>query len=161
LTERFQIGELARRSGRSEHTIRWYERQGLIPNVGRDRGGRRVYETGHLEHLVFLEWLRLTGMSVADMRRFTALALRGWRTLKERQAMLDAHRAEVEARMADLSVALDLIEAKMAYFDEWNKRKKRPAPVPLPDFAERHSQSRSRRRTVKTANRTKVSAEAE
>lgn len=138
----FHIGRLVELTGRSEHTIRWYERQGLIPNVGRDRGGRRVYEQGHVDHLIFLEWLRLTGMTVADMRTFTDLSMQGWRTLEKRQELLNTHRQTVEQRIVDLQVALDLIEAKTEYFSRWASQKKRPTPPPLPDFADRHSRSR-------------------
>lgn len=143
----FHIGRLAELSGRSEHTIRWYERQGLIPNVGRDRGGRRVYEDGHVEHLMFLEWLRLTGMSVDEMRQFTELSMRGWRTIGQRQDMLKAHRKDVEARIKDLRVALSLIDAKMEYFAEWAARKKRPPPVPLPELAQAHTKARTGKRS--------------
>lgn len=53
----FGIGELARRTERSVHTIRWYEAQGLIPNVDRNPGGRRRYAAWHVEWLSFLETL--------------------------------------------------------------------------------------------------------
>lgn len=136
MIERFHIGGLARRSGRSVHTIRWYEAQGLIPRVGRDGGGRRVYEHDHVEHLIFLERLRRTGMSVAEMRRFTALSMAGWRTLGDRQALLLAHRDQVEAQIRDLQTALELIDAKVGYYAEWAARKKRPPPLPaLPEKA--------------------------
>lgn len=147
MTERFHIGTLARLSSRSVHTIRWYEKEGLLPNVGRDSGGRRVYEHGHVEHLLFLEWLRLTGMSTAEMVKFTNLALRGWKTIDQRQAMLDAHRSVVGRRIKDLKIALDLIDAKTAYFVEWAAKKKRPAPIPLPDVALLHSEKRPGRKT--------------
>jgi len=140
VSNRFHIGTLSRLSGRSVHTIRWYEKEGLLPNVGRDSGGRRVYEPGHVEHLLFLEWLRLTGMSTAEMARFTELALRGWRTIDQRRAMLAEHRTVVEARIKDLKIALNLIDAKTAYFAEWAAKKKRPPPVPLPEAARLHSE---------------------
>jgi DNA-binding transcriptional MerR regulator len=130
VSERYHIGGLAKLSGRSVHTIRWYEAQGLIPGVDRDGGGRRVYERDHVEHLVFLEQLRRTGMSVAEMRRFTALSMAGWRTLGERQALLQAYRAEVEARIVELQAALQLIDAKAAYYARWAQMKKRPPPLP-------------------------------
>ena len=55
---RFHIGRLARETGRSVHTIRWYEKQGLMPGVTRDAGGRRVYMTQHIGWLLFLDRLR-------------------------------------------------------------------------------------------------------
>jgi DNA-binding transcriptional MerR regulator len=128
VSDNFHIGRLAKLSGRSVHTIRWYETQGLIPRVERDTGGRRVYQRDHVDHLIFLERMRQTGMSVADMRRLTALGLQGWRTLEERQALLHAHRTHVEDKIRDLQTALDLIDQKVAYYAEWARRKKRPPP---------------------------------
>lgn len=128
--KRYRIGGIAKLCGFSVHAIRWYEAQGLIPNVGRDRGGRRVYEQGHVEHLAFIDHLRRTGMSVAELRKLTELGLQGWRTLPKRQAMLKAHRERVEREIEDLRDALDLIDRKMAYYAEWDAKKKRPPPLP-------------------------------
>ena len=129
MSQNFHIGRLAQLSGRSVHTIRWYEAQGLIPRVDRDAGGRRVYQHDHVEHLVFLERMRRTGMSVADMHKLTALGMQGWRTLEERQALLRAHRSDVEEKIRELQTALKLIDAKVAYYAEWAEKKKRPAPT--------------------------------
>ena len=68
-----RIGDVARRTGRSVHTIRWYESQGLIPGVVRDRSGRRTYSEYHIGWLDFMERLRFTGMPVAQMREYAAL----------------------------------------------------------------------------------------
>lgn len=132
MSERFHIGRFARMSGRSVHTIRWYEAQGLIPRVGRNAGGRRVYEADHVEHLDFLERMRRTGMSVAEMRRLTELALAGWPTLGARKAALLVHRAAVEAKIAEMQDALRLIDEKVAYYEQWAAQKKRPPPPPRP-----------------------------
>ncbi len=63
-----RIGELARRSGRSVHTIRWYEAQGLMPGVVRDAARRRVYAPDHLLWLELVDRLRLTGMTIAEIK---------------------------------------------------------------------------------------------
>lgn len=151
MSESFHIGKLADLCGRSVHAIRWYEAQGLIPGVERDAGGRRVYVPQHVEHLVFLEWLRRTGMSVADMRKFTALGMQGWRTLEEREARLKLHRKRMEDEIEVLETALDLIDAKLDYYAEWRARKKRPPPlltlpVAKPEKSRKgHARTRSRR----------------
>lgn len=126
----YHIGAMARLCGFSVHAIRWYEAQGLIPNVGRDRGGRRVYEDGHVEHLAFIDRMRRSGMPVAELRRLTQLGLEGWRTLPARQAILATHRARVADEMTRLRRALDLIDEKVAYYAEWEAKKKRPPPPP-------------------------------
>ena len=58
MSSNFLIGELSARSGRSIHTIRWYEAQGLMPGVQRDGGGRRVYAEGHVAWLQLMQRLR-------------------------------------------------------------------------------------------------------
>ena len=77
MQQHLRIGEMASRTGRSIHTIRWYETQGLIPDVVRDGGGRRVYSEHHIRWLDLMERLRCTGMSITQMREYTALARQG------------------------------------------------------------------------------------
>ena len=89
------IGEVATRTGRSVHAIRWYEAQGLVPGVERDGGGRRVYTEHHVGWLEFMDRLRGTGMSVAQMRAYTALVKKGSGALGERRTLLRAHQARV------------------------------------------------------------------
>lgn len=130
LPKQFHIGELVRRTGRSVHTLRWYEAQGLMPGVARDAGGRRVYGPLHVGWLELMERLKRTGMSVAEMRRYTALVLAGSRTLKERQVLLAAHRERVLATMMEWQQALALMDGKITYYDAWASSGKRPADLP-------------------------------
>lgn len=125
-----RIGEVAGRTGRSIHTIRWYEAQGLIPGVVRDRGGRRVYSDFHVGWLDLMERLRCTGMSVKQMREYAALAKRGEASLTERHALLAAHRQRVQDNIRRWSQALALIEAKVEFYEEWIDRGERPAASP-------------------------------
>src|SRR5215467_7852324 len=125
-----RIGELSARSGRTVHAIRWYEAQGLIPGVVRDTGGRRVYHEQHVDWLDLMDRLRRTGMSIAEMRAYTALVRQGRSTLKQRQEMLVAHRARVLERIADWTVALKLIDSKIDFYGEWLTTGHRPKLVP-------------------------------
>jgi DNA-binding transcriptional MerR regulator len=126
----FRIGALAARSGRSIHAIRWYEAQGLIPGVTRDGGGRRVYNELHVNWLDLMDRLRRTGMSIAQMREYTALVRQGRGTLKQRQDLLVAHRARVRATIADWTAALALIDGKIDYYGEWLATGHRPKILP-------------------------------
>lgn len=126
-----RIGELSARTGRSVHTIRWYESQGLIPGVQRDQGGRRVYDELHVGWLGLIDRLRHTGMSIADMRAYVALVRqRGRGNLKKRRDLLSAHRAEVEKRIEELNEALELIDRKIDFYSEWLATGKRPDSWP-------------------------------
>lgn len=126
-----RIGEVARRTGRSVHTIRWYEKQGLIPDVVRDRGGRRVYSEYHIGWLDLMERLRWTGMSITQMRRYTGLVRQaGEAALAQRRALLGEHQVRVRENIARWTEALALIDAKVEFYDEWVADGKRPAVDP-------------------------------
>lgn len=122
-----RIGELSARSGRSVHTIRWYEGQGLMPGVGRDGGGRRVYTPRHVDWLDLMDRLRRTGMTIADMRAYTALVRQGRATLAQRRDLLRAHRERVLARIDEWHEALRLVDGKIDYYGEWLATGQRPA----------------------------------
>lgn len=125
------IGELAMRTGRSVHAIRWYESQGLLPGVARDGGRRRLYNERHVGWLELMERLRSTGMSIAQLREYTRLAKEGSATLAQRRALLAAHRARVEANIAKWTEALQLIDVKIDFYGEWLEKGERPAVPPL------------------------------
>ncbi|WP_407177235.1 MerR family transcriptional regulator [Bradyrhizobium sp. STM 3562] len=124
------IGDVAARTGRSVHTIRWYERQGLIPGVCRDGGGRRVYSDYHVGWLDLMERLRSTGMSIGEMRKYTALAQQGPSALSQRHALLMEHQARVRQNIRRWTEALALIDAKIEFYDEWMASGERPAVSP-------------------------------
>lgn len=126
----FHIGELAARTGRSIDTIRWYEKQGLIPGVARDAGGRRVYADHHVAWLDLIDRLRRTGMSIAQLREYTALTRQGKAALKDQRALLAAHGARVRETIADWTEALALIDAKVDFYGEWMRQGKRPELAP-------------------------------
>ena len=122
-----RIGQLAARTGRSVHAIRWYEMQGLIPGVMRDPGGRRVYRERHLGWLTLIDRLRLTGMSIAQVRAYAELISQGRGTLKQQLAMLKAHREKVEQTLAEWTAAMQLLDGKIAGLEEWIETGQRPS----------------------------------
>jgi len=126
MPQSFHIGELAARTGRSIHALRWYEAQGLMPGVVRDHGGRRVYVELHLSWVDLIDRLRRTGMSIAQIREYAALVKRGSSTLKRRQELLSAHRARVKARIAEWKQALQLIDHKIDFYGQWLATGRRP-----------------------------------
>jgi DNA-binding transcriptional MerR regulator len=135
VSDSFRIGVLAARTGRGVHAIRWYESQGLIPGVARDSGGRRVYSERHLGWLDLMDRLRVTGMSIAQMREYTALVKQGERTLKQRQEFLSVHRARVTATIAEWTRALQLIDTKIDFYGEWLVTGRQPKMKPPPRSA--------------------------
>lgn len=110
------VSEAAARVGLSTHTLRWYEREGLVAPVGRDAVGRRRYTEADLGWLGMLVRLRRTGMPVRDVRRYAELAREGDHTIADRLALFRAHRERVLARIADLRADLDAIDYKIELY---------------------------------------------
>ena len=95
------IAEAARRTGVSVHTLRYYERAGLVVTaVDRTSGGRRRYHQLDLDWIVICTRLRATGMPIRTIRRYAELVSAGPGNEQERLALLEAHRAEVTAKLA-------------------------------------------------------------
>jgi DNA-binding transcriptional MerR regulator len=109
-----KIGELAKRSGLSAHTIRYYERIGLLPYADRDQSSQRDYDASILTWIAFLGRLKTTGMPIREMLRYAALRERGVVTEAERRDMLEKHRERVRAHMADLQASLLVLDTKIA-----------------------------------------------
>lgn len=109
-----KIGDLSRRSGVSTDTLRYYERIGLLPRTSRDAGGRRDYDESALVWLAFLGRLKVTGMSLSEMRRYARLRAVGPASESDRRALLMAHRDRVTAQIAAMQAALLALDAKIA-----------------------------------------------
>ena len=108
------IAEAARRTGVSVHTLRYYERAGLVVTaVGRTAGGRRRYRRLNLDWIVICTRLRATGMPIRTIRRYAELVSAGPGNEQERLALLEAHRAEVTAKLARTRENLKLIDHKI------------------------------------------------
>ncbi|WP_405980825.1 MerR family transcriptional regulator [Streptomyces sp. NBC_00158] len=114
LTEtRYTISEVEARTGLTQHTLRWYERIGLMPHVDRSHSGQRRFTDKDLGWLSFVGKLRATGMSVADMVRYAELVREGEHTVDERRELLERTRREVRARLAELTDALGVLDFKI------------------------------------------------
>jgi DNA-binding transcriptional MerR regulator len=109
-----KIGDLAKRTGTSVHTIRYYERIGLLPRAHRDPSRHRDYDIAILDWLGFIFRLKTTGMPIRQMLRYAALRDRGAETQGERQRLLEEHRAHVAAHIAELQAGLIVLDTKIA-----------------------------------------------
>ncbi|MGH3487084.1 MAG: MerR family transcriptional regulator [Actinopolymorphaceae bacterium] len=108
------VGQVATLTGLSTHTLRWYERVGLLEGVARDQSGHRQYTHVDLRRLVLLLRLRATGMPVSEMLRYAELMRAGTPTELQRVELLEAHRDRVLSHIADLHRDLDVINSKIA-----------------------------------------------
>lgn len=116
VTTRYTIGETSRRSGFSMDTLRYYEKIGLLVDVGRSSTGHRCFTDEDLGWLGTLKCLRDTGMPVADMVAFAELCRAGDHTVAQRVALLESHHARVEEHIADLRAKQEGIADKIAWY---------------------------------------------
>ena len=109
----WDIATTADRLGVSVHTLRYYERIGL---VDRDASGHRHYDAAAVRRLVFLTRMRTSGMPILDLRRYIELVEAGRDTVPERLALLTEHRDGLQARIDELRLALSATEYKIAAY---------------------------------------------
>ncbi|RQO47589.1 MerR family transcriptional regulator [Variovorax sp. KBW07] len=110
------IAEVARRTGLTAYTLRYYERIGLIAAVSRAPGGQRRYASADMDWLAFLLRLRETGMPIQGMQAFAGLRSQGDASVSERREMLEQHLAEVQARVRALQQSVQALSLKIAHY---------------------------------------------
>jgi DNA-binding transcriptional MerR regulator len=114
------IASTAAHLGVNPHTLRYYERIGLV-HVARDGAGHRRYDAAAVRRLVFLTRMRTSGMSISDLRRDVDLVDAGQDTVPERMDMLLEHRDTLRSQIAQLQLALAATEYKIATYQEGPK----------------------------------------
>lgn len=114
--DRYTISEVVAFTGLTAHTLRWYERIGLMPDVDRSHTGQRRYSNRDLDWLAFVGKLRLTGMPVAHMVRYAELVRLGEHTFEERRELLESTRRDVLNRMAELQDTLAVLDHKINFY---------------------------------------------
>lgn len=108
------IAEAARRTGVSAHTLRYYERVGLVVTpVDRTHGGRRRYRKLDLEWITICTKLRATGMPIRGIRRYAELVTAGKGNEDDRLELLESHRDQVVSQIAELQDSLQMINHKI------------------------------------------------
>ncbi len=123
----YSIQDVSGKTGLTAHTLRYYEKEGLISGVERTQGGFRQYTDEDLERLGLIRCLKNTGMSIKEISRFVQLTREGEQTLEERVELLRAHRDRVLERMVEMQQHLDKVNWKLNFFSEklaaYNARK--------------------------------------
>lgn len=109
-----KIGELAKLSGLTAHTIRYYELIGLLPYADRDGSRQRDYDRSILIWIEFVGRLKATGMPIRDMLAYAALRETGAGTEAERRKLLEQHRDRVRVKLAEFQASLIVLDTKIA-----------------------------------------------
>jgi DNA-binding transcriptional MerR regulator len=131
----YTIAEVADQTGLTAHTLRYYERAGLLDPPERDWNGHRRYSERDVSMLRLLTRLRATGMPIAEMRRYAELCRVGPETFDERRGLLEDHRRQVLQKIADLRDDLALIDYKISVYTGSEEVPAAMVGLPAPDLA--------------------------
>jgi len=112
------IAQAAREAGVSVHTLRYYERAGLLAPIERNGSGHRRFGVQDLEWVNVCTKLRATGMPIRRIREYAELVREGDGNEAERLALLEAHREDVLARLGEIQRNLELIDYKVGLYRE-------------------------------------------
>ena len=110
------IEEAAQRTGLTAHTLRYYERVGLIAPVPRAPGGQRRYAAADMAWIEFLLRLRTTNMPIAKMQAFAQLRSAGDATVMDRRLMLELHLADVLAHIETMQQSVHALQDKIKHY---------------------------------------------
>ena len=131
------IEEVAQRTGLTAHTLRYYERIGLIAPVGRAAGGQRRYAASDMAWIEFLLRLRTTHMPIGKMQAFAELRGAGDSTVPDRRQMLEEHLTEVLAEIEAMRQSPDALQAKIAHY-RWLEQSLAPDSISGEGHADEH-----------------------
>ena len=121
-TAGYTIRTMAARCGMTTHTLRYYERVGLIQPVGRAQNGHRRYSDADEAWLKFLHCMRKTNMPIRQIQRYASLRARPEETASERRKILEEHRAILAAQMTALQEAHTALTQKLARIRQVEER---------------------------------------
>ncbi|MFB6466805.1 MerR family transcriptional regulator [Cytobacillus sp. Hz8] len=112
----YSISEVAKELNLTVYTLRYYDKEGLMPFVERTASGTRLFKKSDIDALKIIECLKATGMPIKEIKNFIDWCSEGDSTLQQRYDMFMERKASVEAQMEELKKTMKLIEHKCSYY---------------------------------------------
>lgn len=112
----YTVGEMAKKLGVAPSTLRYYDKEGLLPFVERSGGGIRMFKESDLEWLSIIECLKKTGMPIKEIRSFINWCIEGDATIEQRKALIARQRADVQQQIDQMQQNLALLDYKLWYY---------------------------------------------
>ena len=113
----YTVGEMARFLNVSASTLRYYDKEGLLPFVERSNSGIRMFSDKDYEWLKIIECLKKSGLSIKEIRSYIDMTKRGDDSLEERLQLFEERKKDVERQMRELQETLDLLKYKCRYYE--------------------------------------------
>jgi DNA-binding transcriptional MerR regulator len=113
----FSMKEASECLGLASHTIRYYEKEGLLPSIERDQYGNRIFEQKDLDWMQLMSCFRATGMTIASLKRMVDLAVQGDATITERKMILETHKLELNKKQVELDRAFEAVNQNLTIYE--------------------------------------------
>ena len=113
---KYTVGQMAKRLGVAPSTLRYYDKEGLLPFVERTDGGIRLFKESDYEWLSIIECLKQSGLSIKEIRQYIDLCRQGDATIPERLELFRNRRRAVERQMAELQKTMDMLDYKLWFY---------------------------------------------
>lgn len=131
----YTVGEMARLLEIPASTLRYYDKEGLLPFVERSSGGIRMFQSSDLEWLHIISCMKKAGMSIRDIRHYIELAVQGDATIDARLEMFERQREALTQQIAELQRTLDTVEYKCWFYETAQAAGTTQVPSALPPEA--------------------------
>ena len=118
----YSIGQVAQKTGLSTHTLRYYEKEGLLPFVKKSGSGLRIFSDSDLGWLAMIECLKETGMPLKGIKQYIDWFIEGDSTLQNRLDMFRAKKTHIEEQIAQLQKHMEKINYKIKLYEEAVKK---------------------------------------
>lgn len=117
----YTVGEMAKKMNVAPSTLRYYDKEGLLPFVERTNGGIRMFSDSDFELLALIECLKKTGMPIKDIKIFVDWCIEGDSTIEKRLELIDKRRKAVEEQIEQLQETLEILDYKHWYYETARK----------------------------------------
>ena len=114
----YSMKETCLKVGMNYETLKFYCNQGLIPNVKRDKNNYRVFDDNNIAWITSLSCLKKCGMSITEMKEYSALCLKGESTIPERQEILKVKKKSLLERQKEIQDSIDYINWKQDFYND-------------------------------------------
>ena len=114
----YTIGQVAKIMGLTTHTLRFYDKEGLLPNIGKTSSGIRKFSDADLNWIIMLECLKSSGLQLKDIKHYIELLKEGNKSLKERAMIFHNQKIKCQQEINLLKQTMKKIDFKIKYYDE-------------------------------------------
>ncbi len=118
----YTVGEMAKRFNIAPSTLRFYDKEGLLPFVERSSGGIRMFKENDIGWLTIIDCLKQTGMSIKNIKEFVTLCMEGDSTIGQRMELIDSQRDAVHEQIIGLQEMLHILNYKHWYYETARKK---------------------------------------